>query len=807
MRHRARSLALVALLALAPSSWAVIKVLTPLRNFVGNSHFIVVAKVEKLLPDRPAMVLAVSEDLKGKAPFRSLPVNLTGDNEGKKTDDTARLLKRLTPNMPIVLFVTQNGKLFLTFAYANGTWLQLIGQKVDERTVWRFTHLEPYLRRTYKGDTAALAKIVKDSLAGKIKLPEVDAKETPGIGPEIAPAKKNAGARSASKDGANGAGTATLFAVIPTLGIGGPLAILALLFPSLFGGVLVLFRQWASFLALISVVSLLYLFHWLFGANFRESWWVSPGGMATIVLAATFLCGIWSWRRNWSALAKGQPSIAPQKTENIVLIILSLTCLAIVLLYKDARLEALDWSLLLGFSVGIWAAMAYKIYRGFFRASGGIPLPSEGIILWTLLFTMAGLAVGRKGQAVAQVEVSASPSAARYVGKLWEFDVKNGSGCVVSAPFLTDERVYFASAHPTFRFGALFCLDRASGKQLWQFLDDGNLKQVFSSPTVDHGKLFIGEGFHDDADCKLYCLDAETGKKHWAYQTTSQTESTPAVRSNRVYIGAGNDGLLALEVATGKKLWQFPPDPGKGRLLRFGAGPLAVPGGKLYAGTGVDRNRKDDPGETALLCLEAATGKLVWKVSVDLPSWGAPVLSGDDVFFGIGNGDIFDDAPAPAGAMLCLDAATGKIRWRTDVPNGILDKPAVDRERVYFGCRDGYCYGLDRASGKIAWKNDMGSPVIAAPALARHTLTGKTANVYALATRGKVRCIDPVSGTGQWTFTLESSNPHLSAAPSVGVSRTKEGDRRHIYFGAALDGASSGSAMLYCLEDLLPVSP
>jgi len=815
-RNRATLLALIALLAFGPASWAVIKVLTPLRSLLADGQFVIVARVEKLLPDRPAMVLAVADDLKGKAPFRSLPVNLTGDREGKKTNDTARLLKRLAKDMPVVLFVNQRGQRFTAFAYSSGTWFQMIGQKVDERVVWSFTHLEPYLRRTYKGDTVVLARIVRDALAGKIKPPEADAKEAPGIGPEIAPSKAKTPSPSAGdKGGQSHAATGALFAVIPTLGIGGPLAILALLFPSLFGGVLVLFRQWASFLMLISAVSLLYLFHWLFGGSFREAWWTSPGGMSTIVIAATFLCGIWSWRRNWSALAKGQPSIAPQKTENIVLIVLSLTCLAIVLLYMDARLDALDWSLLLGFSAGIWAALAYKLFRWLSRSAAGIPLPSEGIILWTLLFTMAGLAMGRKGQAVEQVEVGASTSAARWVGKLWEFQAP-GSGCIVSAPFVTDDRVYVASAHPTFRYGALFCLDRATGrgagpdrKFIWEFIDEGNLKQVFSSPTVSYGKLFIGEGFHDDANCKVYCIDADTGRKLWDYQTTSQTESTPAVRSNRVYIGAGNDGLLALHVATGKKLWQYPPDPGQGRLLRFGAGPVAVPGGKLYVGTGVDRNRQDDPGETALLCLESATGKLVWKTPVDLPSWGAPVVKGDDVFFGIGNGDIFDDAPKPAGAMLCLDAASGKIRWRTDFPNGILDRPAVDKERVYFGCRDGHCYGLDRASGQIRWKNDLGSPVIAAPALAPNSMTGRTASVYALGSRGKVRCLDPVSGTDQWTFSLDDKGrqfAHLSAAPTVVVSRTREGDRRHLYFAAALDSPTSGRAMLYCLEDLLPVN-
>ena len=30
------------------------------------------------------------------------------------------------------------------------------------------------------------------------------------------------------------------------------------------------------------------------------------------------------------------------------------------------------------------------------------------------------------------------------------------------------------------------------------------------------------------------------------------------------------------------------------------------------------------------------------KVPVDLPSWGTPVVHGDEVFFGLGNGDRMD---------------------------------------------------------------------------------------------------------------------------------------------------------------------
>src|SRR5215217_3900687 len=92
------------LLALAAPAWGIITRLTPLRDVLAENKFICVAHVEKVDPNRPAAVLTVEEDLKGKFPYRRLPVNLTGDKEGVEHNHTPQLLKRLGPKLPVVLF-------------------------------------------------------------------------------------------------------------------------------------------------------------------------------------------------------------------------------------------------------------------------------------------------------------------------------------------------------------------------------------------------------------------------------------------------------------------------------------------------------------------------------------------------------------------------------------------------------------------------------------------------------------------------------------------------------------------------------
>lgn len=161
---------------------AVIQVLMPLRSVLDDSEWIVMAKVERMDPEKPAAVLTVTESLKGRSPFTRLPVNLTGDKE----QHTPRLLKRIAPDVPIALFIRKeaDGK-YMALGFTNGTWLQLLGQTEGEQTRWAFTHCEIYLRRTYKGTTDELRSLVADVLAGKRKPPPPSPKERAGFGPEL----------------------------------------------------------------------------------------------------------------------------------------------------------------------------------------------------------------------------------------------------------------------------------------------------------------------------------------------------------------------------------------------------------------------------------------------------------------------------------------------------------------------------------------------------------------------------------------------------------------------------------------------
>jgi outer membrane protein assembly factor BamB len=794
------------LLAPAPAR-ALITRLTPLSGVLAESQFIFTAKVEGVSPDRPAMVLRVDEGLKGKAPFTKMAVNLKGDAEAAKGKQVPQLLKRVAVKLSLVLFVNERGKHYVAFAYSNGTWFQMTGVPTDDGPRWAFTHFEPYLRKTFKGTTAELRQVVIDGLSGKKAPPAPDKKEKPGIGPEVTKtsscptrqqgkAEPLAGAsgwdvpaRRASEDcyspllALRAAGPP--FAVIPTVLVGGPLAILAMLFPAVFCGLILVLRRWMAALTVLSVNSTLYLVHqsWLAPRLLRSSWG-TPEALWLSMAVVTLLGALWAWHRQ----AASPTAEAPRRTEVITLVVLSLLSLTAGAYWLPHELARLDlWGkTLVMYAGGLWAATLHALYRRWLVRKVRPGLPGEGVMLWAMMLTATVLGVTFTNNTTGAGTGGTAQGDSTPYRVVWRFP-PNQPSWIASSPLVNGGRVYVGAVHGVaFRSGAVYCLDTATGEVSWSFNDGGQMKDVFSSPCLADGRLYIGEGFHQDAGCKLYCLDAETGRKLWDFPTRSHTEATPCVAGGKVYCGAGDDGLYCLDAETGQERWHL-----KG--LHVDANPVVV-GGRVYGGSGVG----DEYKETALFCLDAETGKERWRMPTDLAVWGRPAVNGGFVYAGLGNGNFLESAARPAGAVLCLEAATGKRLWRYDVADAVLTRVAADGERVYFGSRDGSCYAVERKEGKLAWKVGLGSPVVASPALVQGE---GGAALYVLGSAGRVCRLEAATGQVEWRFDVAKDakqNPdavQLVSSPCV----VTEGERRRVYFGSGLDNFQRG--ILYCIEE------
>ncbi|MGL6076519.1 MAG: PQQ-binding-like beta-propeller repeat protein [Fimbriiglobus sp.] len=300
-------------------------------------------------------------------------------------------------------------------------------------------------------------------------------------------------------------------------------------------------------------------------------------------------------------------------------------------------------------------------------------------------------------------------------------------GGFLARPEVSGENVYGITvlARGLRLAGSVECLDLA-GKPVWKFDNNRAMKPSVSGVVRYQDKLYFGEGMHASFLSQFYCLDANTGTKRWSIETLDHIESTPVIHDNRIYFTAGNDGLHVLNPETGHRLGHFLAE------LHFDCQPCVTPK-RVVIGSGPSRKFTT----LAVVALETKSLQPVWRVPVTLPAWGSPSAADGRVFVGLGNGRMTTPAvppTPPAGALLCLDEATGEERWQNRYPDAIFQKPTLHDGNVYFGCRDGHLRAVTQARGELLWETHLGSAIIAPPSLAGDdlyamTLTGRLCHI------------------------------------------------------------------------------
>ena len=314
-----------------------------------------------------------------------------------------------------------------------------------------------------------------------------------------------------------------------------------------------------------------------------------------------------------------------------------------------------------------------------------------------------------------------------------------------SSPAVVENRLYIGSTHGSIFSlgGATYCIDTVSKQVIWRHTSS---IPIFSPPAVAGGRVYIGEGYHQDSNCHLRCLNAKTGDLIWSFPTASHVESTPYISQGKLYFTAGADGVYCIDALEGQQIWHY-------KDIHADMSPV-VHKGKVYFGTGY--------GDYKIIAVDANTGAEIWSRPMPYPVWGSPSANEDLVFFGLGRGNFSDSALIPAGKVVALNVETGDTVWEYEADDAVLTAIAIQDGYIIFGSRDGYVYCLQETDGKLAWQTDLGGPVVSSPAVTPEIVYAATKNgfLYALAAE---------NGEMQWEFNTRTvtRNIEFYSSPAV----------------------------------------
>ncbi len=285
-------------------------------------------------------------------------------------------------------------------------------------------------------------------------------------------------------------------------------------------------------------------------------------------------------------------------------------------------------------------------------------------------------------------------------------------------PIVVDGVMYTTSA-----WSKVFALDARSGKLLWSYDPAVNGRKGYDAccdvvnrgVAVYEGKVFVGA-----LDGRLIALDAASGKVLWDVQTTDTSRpytitGAPRVVRGKVLIGNGGAEygvrgyVSAYDAASGKLVWRFytVPNPnGK---------PDGAASDAIFEKIG---NKSWGPNGA---WKEVGGGGTVWDAIVYDQEL-------DQILIGVGNGSPWNRRVRSGdegdnlflSSIVALDPDTGAYKWHfQEVPGEewdftatqpiiLADMPVAGKPRkvLFHAPKNGFFYVIDRASGKpVSIKN------------------------------------------------------------------------------------------------------
>jgi outer membrane protein assembly factor BamB len=286
------------------------------------------------------------------------------------------------------------------------------------------------------------------------------------------------------------------------------------------------------------------------------------------------------------------------------------------------------------------------------------------------------------------------------------------SAATTSQPIAGDGLVFITQA------GTMTALNDRDGSEAWKLPFD---EKLASSLVWDNGWLIAATIAGD-----LIAFRAIDGHLLWRQQAGTRASAPPALAADRVYVPLEDRRILALQVETGRLLWN----------RRIGGAPneILARDDRIYVGA----------SDNFLYCLKADTGRIDWRWRTGADVIGRPVADERRLYF-----------VSLDNMLRALDRTGGTQQWKRGLPMRPRTGPQLTADTLIVGglatALRGYSARNGTPAGEIALASDPAAPV--------HVVPGDLAPLIIAVT------VDVAKGATVVAFTREVEPKALPVTP------------------------------------------
>lgn len=281
------------------------------------------------------------------------------------------------------------------------------------------------------------------------------------------------------------------------------------------------------------------------------------------------------------------------------------------------------------------------------------------------------------------------------------------------APIVTDKFLYIASG------GRMYCLEKASGNEIWRFPLGEPIPAQFVTNAVVVGDTMVAAADNKE----IYGVNIKTGEHVFNVQSPANVFARPVSAGNLIVFPLVDNTLWAIESATGIEAWAKPYSNGASILPM-----LTSWGNNVYFLSGDGR----------LNAIDARTQAQVWRprAFAVLNPLSALTSYADTLYVTSGS------------FITAIQGNSGRIKWEQSVPGKIRFGAAGGPDGVICATDDGRLHtfsDLGRPTSRAGF--EVGSQPVERPAFAGRFAAVVTSN-------GTVKLVDPFSGEIKWSYLI-----------------------------------------------------